>query len=173
MRTVGGRTDYFGRVLPSQRFNNQDVAEFRASLLLKPSDTITNTTIFTYHTDNNRQTPKATFLRPGFGFPTSVLSLPPYVADVSVDLDHKASSTWAVINTTTVDLSDSLTLKNIFGHIHAKALTAYPQDTDGTSHLDRQCASASPTEKFPDYRGDPASGPGDGRSLHLDPRRSD
>jgi iron complex outermembrane receptor protein len=132
MRTVGGRTDYFGRVLPSQRFNNQDVAEFRASLLLKPSDTITNTTIFTYHTDNNRQTPKATFLRPGFGFPTSVLSLPPYVADVSVDLDHKASSTWAVINTTTVDLSDSLTLKNIFGHIHAKALTAYPQDTDGT-----------------------------------------
>jgi iron complex outermembrane receptor protein len=54
------------------------------------------------------------------------------VADLSVDLSREASSTWAAINTTTIDLSDSLTLKNIFGHIHAKAYTAYPQDTDGT-----------------------------------------
>jgi iron complex outermembrane receptor protein len=132
MRTVGGRTDYLGRVLPSQRFANQDVAELRASLLLQPSDSISNTTILTYHTDKNRQTPKASHLRPGFGFPTSVLSLPKYVADVSVDLSHEASSTWAAINTTTIDLSDSLTLKNIFGHIHAKSFVTYPQDTDGT-----------------------------------------
>jgi iron complex outermembrane receptor protein len=132
MRTVGGRTDYFGKVLPSQRFNNQEVAEFRASLLLQPSDNISNTTILTYHTDKNRTTPKATHLRPGFGYPASVLTLPPYVADVSVDLRHKASSTWAVINTTTIDLSDSLTLKNIFGHIRAKGYTVYPGDTEGT-----------------------------------------
>jgi iron complex outermembrane receptor protein len=132
MRTVGGRTDYFGRVLPSQRYNNQDVLQLRASLLLNPSDNISNTTILTYHTDENRGTPKASHLRPGFGFPTSVLSLPKYVADVSVDLDRRASSTWAVINTTTIELSDTLTLKNIFGHIHSKSYTSYPQDTDGT-----------------------------------------
>jgi iron complex outermembrane recepter protein len=135
MRTVGGRTDYFGRVLPSQRFNNQDVAEFRASLLLKPSDDISNTTIFAYHTDKNRATPKASHLRPGFGYPASVLSLPKYVADISVDLSRTPSSTWAVINTTTLDLSSALTLKNIFGHIHAKAYTSYPQDTDGTPFI--------------------------------------
>jgi iron complex outermembrane receptor protein len=129
MRTVGGRTDYFGRVLPSQRFNNQDVAELRASLLLQPSDSISNTTILTYHTDKNRQSPKASHLRPFFGFPESVLALPKRVADLSVDLSREASSTWAAINTTTIDLSDSLTLKNIFGHIHAKG---YTQDTDGT-----------------------------------------
>jgi iron complex outermembrane recepter protein len=132
MRTVGGRTDYFGQVLPSQRFANQDVAELRASLLLQPSDSISNTTILTYHTDKNRQSPKASHLRPFFGFPDSVLSLPKRVADLSVDLSREASSTWAAINTTTIDLSDSLTLKNIFGHIRAKAYTTYPQDTDGT-----------------------------------------
>jgi iron complex outermembrane receptor protein len=119
-------------VLPSQRFNNQDVAQVRASLLLQPSDSISNTTILTYHTDKNRQSPKASHLRPFFGFPESVLALPKRVADLSVDLSREASSTWAAINTTTIDLSDSLTLKNIFGHIHAKAYTAYPQDTDGT-----------------------------------------
>jgi iron complex outermembrane receptor protein len=132
MRTVGGRTDYFGQVLPSQRFNNQDVAQLRASLLLQPSDSISNTTILTYHTDKNLQTPKASHLRPGFGYPASVLSLPKYVADVSVDLRHAPSSVWAAINTTTIDLSDSLTLKNIFGHIHAKSFVTYPGDTDGT-----------------------------------------
>lgn len=40
---------------------------------------------------------------------------------------------WAVTNTTTIDLSDSLTLKNIFGYSHARAIDATGQT--GTPYL--------------------------------------
>ena len=69
VRTIGGRTDYFGHILPSQTFANQDVTEVRATLLLKPSDSFTNSTIFTYHTDSNRGSLQAQYYNsfgPGF-----------------------------------------------------------------------------------------------------------
>jgi len=144
-RTIGGATDAFGKVLPSQRVDNQDVYELRASLLVEPAEGLSNTTIFTYHSDHNLGSMTTTTLRSGvFGvgsdpnapIPTTAVGLPavgPHVLDTDVDLaDRGRSRIWAVINTTTLTLADELTLKNIFGYIHARDYTDGPFDSDGT-----------------------------------------
>jgi iron complex outermembrane recepter protein len=134
-RTIAGRTDVFGKVLPSQRYDNQDVTELRATLLLKPADGITNSTIFTYHTDTNRSTTKLAAVRPGSGFAflAPLIIDDVHLADVDLDLTKKPSHIWAAINTTTVDLSDSILVKNIFSHIHSSGSSSNPTDTDGTA----------------------------------------
>jgi len=144
-KTIGGATDAFGKILPSQRVDNQDVYELRASLLVEPVEGLSNATVFTYHSDKNLGSMTTTTLRSGvFGvgsdpnapIPTPAVGLPavgPHVLDTDVDLaDRGRSRTWAVINTTTLNLTDELTLKNIFGYIQAKDYTDGPFDSDGT-----------------------------------------
>jgi len=138
-QTIAGNTDVFGHVLPSERYDNQDVREGRITLLVKPLDNLQNSTIFAYHWDNNRNTSKATVVDPttqlggfiSFLYP-NVTRLSPYVADISTELFHPPSQNWAVINTTTYDLTSDITLKNIFGYINAKGITDVASDVDGT-----------------------------------------
>jgi iron complex outermembrane receptor protein len=138
--TVAGNTDAFGNVLPSQSFNNQDDQDFRATLLLRPNDRLTNSTIFAFDSNNTRATPKATIVSP-YGFLSFVgaaypklLTYGPYTADIGVNLDHGANTSYEVINTTTYDLTSNLQLKNIFGFIDAGGYTNSGADTDGTPY---------------------------------------
>jgi iron complex outermembrane recepter protein len=55
----------------------------------------------------------------------------PWISDINVPLFHKAKSTF-VINTTTLELSPSLTLKNIFAYNHSQADDGF--DYDGTPY---------------------------------------
>ncbi|MBV9842335.1 MAG: TonB-dependent receptor [Sphingomonadaceae bacterium] len=143
--TTGGFVDRFGNLLPEQYFDNQDVTEVRGTLLLKPTDTFTNSTIFTYHTDKNRGTTQVNKVNPAspYGplinaFYTKTNGVPDYLTDgprvteENVDLRRPPSSTFAVINTSTLALADALTVKNIFGYIHSTGWGNNPGDADGS-----------------------------------------
>jgi iron complex outermembrane receptor protein len=123
-----------GLPLGSQTFNSYNQNEFRATLLVRPSDRLTNTTIFTYHYDHNVFGSGAgianiftgaseTFPRePGFGTLTT-----------SSDIVSGTPSTnsWAAINTTQFDLTSDIYLKNIFGYVSAKGYIQQGLDADG------------------------------------------
>ena len=130
-------TDPFGKVLPSVDINNQDVSQLRATLLLKPSDNFTNSTLLTFSADNNRGSLQAQFYptpdKIVNGVTVTQAPIPASVATpgvtprlfyTNIDLRHAASSTWAVINTSTLKVGDNLTVKNIFGYINASGVTA-------------------------------------------------
>lgn len=55
----------------------------------------------------------------------------PYLVDIDGSLIHRASI-WTITNTTSLDLSDQLTIKNIFGYGSSHTLDG--QDYDGTSY---------------------------------------
>jgi iron complex outermembrane recepter protein len=137
--TIGGNTDLFGHVLGPQRYDNQDVHEGRATLLVTPVDNFQNSTILAYHSDDNLNTTKATVVDPttalggaiSFLYP-NVTKLPPYVADISVDLAHPPTENYAAINTSTYEITPNLTVKNIFGFIDAKGITDVASDVDGS-----------------------------------------
>jgi iron complex outermembrane receptor protein len=147
--TLGGRKDDFGVTLPSQSYNNENVREGRATLTLRPTDELSNTTIVAYHWDNNRATPAATAINP-FGFLEfaalfappcfstveacypNLLHLGPYKADINVNLDHLPTTNLEVVNTTTYNLTGNLVVKNIFGYVEAHGITNQAADTDGT-----------------------------------------
>jgi len=144
-RTFGGGVDAFGKVLAPIDIDNQDVFEGRATLLVEPVEGLTNTTLFTYHADRNLGSMGTAALNsryfggstlPDAPVPLTQAGLPalqPNRLDTSVDLGARGwSNTWAVINTTTLELADSIKLKNIFGYIHASDYTDGPLDSDGT-----------------------------------------
>jgi iron complex outermembrane receptor protein len=136
---TGPFKDLFGNLLPSQTYDNQDVQGFRATLLVRPTDKLRNSTIFAYNSIDNRDTPKAVVFNPASKLGGGELALypylqtlPDYVSAVDVNLDHKANTSWAVINTTTYDLTSDLTLKNIFGYIDSTGFTNEANDSDGS-----------------------------------------
>lgn len=140
-KTLEGSKDIFGNSLPSQDTFNQDVTELRATLLLRPTDTLTNSLLVTYHSDNNRGSLQAQFYanpdkagvtQPPIPATTATPGVTPRRFYNNVDLDHQPSHAWAVINTTSLELNDDLTLKNIFSHIRASGVTANPSDYDGS-----------------------------------------
>ena len=133
-------SDPDGELLSPQRYDNQDVTEARATLLLKPTDNLTNSTIFTFHADENRGAMR--LIKVNLGQPTfyGQLANASYLdyntssyraTRINVDLHRKASQTFAVINTTALDVADNFTIKNIFGYINAKAFTNNPNSVDG------------------------------------------
>lgn len=117
-------------------YNNQDVTELRASIRLTPTDRIENTTVLTYHRDHNRGNttggllvvrsggvPVGTEPSPGSGTYDGYLSSPPV---------RPQNESYAAINTTTFDLTDSMTLKNIFGYIRSEGYVLDGYDPDGS-----------------------------------------
>jgi iron complex outermembrane receptor protein len=138
-QTVAGNTDLFGHVLGQQRYDNQDVHEGRATLLVTPVENFQNSTILTYHFDDNLNTTKATVVDPttalgggiSFLYP-NLTKLSPYVADISVDLAHPPTENYAAINTSTYEITPNITIKNIFGFIDAKGITDVASDVDGS-----------------------------------------
>lgn len=134
-RTVGGETDFTTfKPLPVQYFNNQDVIELRGTLKVDLTDTLTNSTIVTWHSDKNRSSSKAVRARAGTALggalATSILA-DPQLATLDTNLDRDWSSTFGVINTTTWDVTDNLRVKNIFSYIAARGYGNNPADVDG------------------------------------------
>lgn len=125
--------------LPVDRddYNNQDVTELRGSVRLTPFEGLENTTVVTYHRDHNRGNttgglllvrgptgaPAGSEPTPGFGTYTGFLSSPPV---------RPPSHSYAIINTTGLDLTDALTVRNIFGYINAQGYVLDGYDPDGS-----------------------------------------
>ena len=125
------------KALPAQTYDNQDVTEFRGTLLVRPVEGLENSTLLTFHTDGNRATAGAGLNIIGLGQPNGLGAFytPGYgtrYSNLDVNLSRPHSSVWAVINTTTYKVVEDLTLKNIFGYINARGYTDQPQDSDGT-----------------------------------------
>ena len=123
-----------GAPLGEQTFNNVNTTEFRASLRLNPLDNLENTTMFTWHRDKVRSSSSSGIWKnvltnayegfPGYGTKTAYLD---------TNLSKPSSRSWALINTTTLDVSDSIRIKNIFGYVKATGYTNDGADSDGTT----------------------------------------
>jgi len=141
MHTYAGSIDAAtGKVLPAQTYDNVNIKEFRATLRLRPVAGLENSTIFTFHTDDNRSSAGAGLNILGLGAPNGqgAFFTPGYgtrYSSLDTDLDRAASNVWAVINTTSYNLMDALTVKNIFGYVNASGYTNDPSDSDGTAVL--------------------------------------
>jgi iron complex outermembrane recepter protein len=128
MHTTGGTNEVTGLPLPSQDYDSEDVKELRATLRLQPTDGLENTTILTYHWDQNLSsagpglnilgigTPngQGAFYSPGYGTRNVTYGF---------DLNHPPTEIWALFNTSTYDLTPDLTVKNIFGYINSSGYT--------------------------------------------------
>ncbi len=136
----GTPNDLTGVPMGSQTYDNVDTTELRASLLLRPTDNLTNTTIFTYHTDKTRSSGGSGLMLngyyatvPGYAFGQTAPE-PGYgtrYTGTGVDLTKPATNVYAVINTTTYDFNPNLLVKNIFGYINAEGFTDDAADSDG------------------------------------------
>jgi iron complex outermembrane receptor protein len=129
-------------ILPAQRYNNQDVQEFRATLLMRPTDQLTNSTILTFHKDRNISSAGAGLFANVFGADPSVpfnavTPAPGYGTQRSFsDLrlgGNPPNKVWAIINTTTYDITDNLMLKNILGYIDASGTVGSGTNADGST----------------------------------------
>jgi iron complex outermembrane receptor protein len=136
---LGPWRDPEGQLLPPQTFNNQEDRDFRATLLLRPNDQLTNSTIFAFDSFNTRATAGAQIIIPTSPLGGAVLSLypdilktGPYVVNVDTNLDHPASTSFEVINTLTYGISSDLRIKDIFGFIEAHGITNQAADVDNT-----------------------------------------
>jgi iron complex outermembrane receptor protein len=139
-----------GAPMTAQSWNNQNEREVRVSLLVRPTENLTNTTIFTYHWDhtahssgagllfNNGAAPLAS--NPGLaavyaGHPIgTAFPAPGYnTRDSALDIDigTPTNKIWAIINTTNWDITSDITLKNIFGFIDSTGYVDMGTDADG------------------------------------------
>jgi iron complex outermembrane receptor protein len=96
---------------------------------------LTNTTLVTYHYDRNLggTTRPSYLLRNALGAPIGTLEgldPDPYKGFISTDPRHPGNKSFAAINTTALELSDTLTLKNIFGYIRSTGYSNDGNDTD-------------------------------------------
>ncbi|MEX6725432.1 TonB-dependent receptor [Parapedomonas caeni] len=136
-KTLGGELDLTTFTpLPVQDYNNQDVIELRGTLRVDLSDTLTNSTIVTWHGDKNRSSSKVIKGRSGTAFGAGVT--PSIIDDaqrstLDTNLDRDRSSTFAIINTTTWDISENLRVKNILSYISARGYGNNPSDVDGAA----------------------------------------
>jgi iron complex outermembrane receptor protein len=148
-RTFGGNLEVFtgpgtGRpavYLPAQNYNDEDVQEIRATLLLRPTDTLTNSTIFTFHEDRNVTSAGAGLFANVFGAPgspfDSVTPAPGYntqrsYSDIPLG-GNPPYQVWAIINTTSFKIAPNLTLKNIFGFIDSSGYSDDGTNADGSA----------------------------------------
>jgi len=131
-------TDPFGNPVRRQSLENQDVEGLRATLTLRPTEGLQNTTIITYDRSENRSSPAAAIVAPTapLGFLTQfyphLLQLGPRTVATDLDLSRRPAQDLGVINTTSYELTPSLTLKNIFGYIKAKGVSNTSSDVDGS-----------------------------------------
>lgn len=139
-RTFPGNIDRLtGKVLGEQRYNNQDVSEIRATLLIEPSDRFSNSTILTYHDDKNIASAGAGLQvsaadraagsgsTPSHGFGT-------LFSDSDVEFGRQGHNrVLALINTSTFNVSDDVSLKNIFGYIHSNGNYSQGTNADGSA----------------------------------------
>ncbi|WP_242124221.1 TonB-dependent receptor [Sphingobium sp. Sx8-8] len=128
-----------GKPLGSQTFNNVNQTQFRASLLVTPSDTISNLTVLSYEVDKTRASGLGGIINKYFltGNPADLgkYQATPmcgkYCGYVDTNLTKPATKVYFVANTTTLGLSDTINLKNIVGYIKSVGYTNDAADSDG------------------------------------------
>ncbi len=132
--------------------NNHSI---RASLRIQPTDTITNDTMFDYyHQRQSPNTDRVTGYSAAFIcslYPedcvngiskayTEALSLPLRKADYGTNSNINRGTYWGISNTTTFALSDTFSIRNIFGYRHDKLDSLEENDAtylpilEGTNH---------------------------------------
>lgn len=123
-------------VITGQEYGGEDTSSARVSALWDITDTVENLTIFTW--DQARSEGRASVvvaLNPTRFGPTTPIaqSLARQqqrdIDDVEADYPQwEHVDAWGVFNTTTVELGDELTLKNIMGYRDVQYASAYDQD---------------------------------------------
>ena len=127
-----------GLPVDSIDYNNKQITELRGSIRLTPSAELENRTIITYHRDRNRGGTSGglVVVRDGLGRPVGTAPSPgtgTYTGYLSATPQRPASRSYAIINTTSYDVSDTLTVRNIFGYKNARGYVLDGYDPDGTS----------------------------------------
>jgi iron complex outermembrane receptor protein len=122
-----------GGLLGRQEFSNQNTDEVRATLLWRPSDAFENSTIVTWHRDDTKSSSGGGLMLDGSGNTVHEPGYNTRTAYIDTNLDKPANTAVAFINTTTIELAEQLSLKNIFGYIHAEGYTNDAADADGTA----------------------------------------
>lgn len=128
-----------GLPVDSIDYNNKDVTELRGSVRLTPTDGFENVTIVTYHRDHNLGGTSGSYrvIRdPGTGVPVGTANAPgvgEYTGYLSATPARGPNRAYAIINTTSLDVGENLTLRNIFGYKRAKGYVLDGYDPDGTS----------------------------------------
>jgi len=124
-----------GATIGSQNFNNVDTTQLRASLLLKPADGVENTTVVSYQIDKSRASASVSLDRTSATTAVLAPTCGTYCAYIDVDLDKPASHFLVVANTTKIDLSDNVKLKNILGYIDSIGYGQVASDSTGSSNI--------------------------------------
>lgn len=141
-----GYTKDVGPYFPGKDYDNQDYGSVRASLTLRPTDRLEIYTVARYYeSDNNGGGTVLAQFNPALGVADGAPAVIVYpglataVADqqargprrVAYDLNQfSRTKYWQVINQTSYELTDSLTLKNIVSY--SKYQQAYGYDYDST-----------------------------------------
>jgi len=132
-----------GQPLGSQNFNNVDTTQFRASLYYAPTDGFENTTVASYQVDKTRSAPSGSLWQGARTAPSAsnpfgatVVAAPTcgdYCAYINVNLEKPASKYYIVENTTKLDLTEGLKLKNILGYINSAGYGNVATDSTASS----------------------------------------
>jgi iron complex outermembrane receptor protein len=124
---------YNTNLLTGQKLDDQNSYSWRASVLFKPNDSFENTLVYTAFEDiSNGIAQKVIASRIASQTPT----LSTYGATDFHNFESNLSPRYAksqssnLINTTSLDLTDTITLRNIAGYRTVKANTS--EDTDGS-----------------------------------------
>jgi len=141
---VGGRIQYrdgFGRnVLNGQQMSNLNTESYRISVLFEPTDNISSYTVANVFSGRTNGTVFALYqVRPGSAatglFPGLSQALTDQLARGLFQVENDAptydiTKTWSISNTTSFDINDNLTLKNIVGY--RKVDNKFGGDFDGS-----------------------------------------
>jgi iron complex outermembrane receptor protein len=132
-----------GKTIGSQTFDNVNQTQLRASLLVEPTDNLRNTTVLSYAVEKSRSAAGAGIMQgprttptPDNPFGVTVLPTPNcgrYCSYLDISTYKPATRNYFLANTTALDLTDHLQLKNIFGYIYSRGYTNDATDSDGFS----------------------------------------
>jgi len=134
------RNGYTTDVLSGRRYDDENSYNARASILWKPTATLENYTVADYYKSDENGTSNVLYaIRPTGAASTVFPNFPTLFAQqkergprrIAINqFLYSRAKAYGVANTTTLDLSDTLVLKNIFGYRNVRAANSI--DIDGT-----------------------------------------
>ena len=126
-----------GRPTERTKYNNRDTTDLRGTIRFTPGDRFENSTIVTYHRDRNfgGLTGGLLLVRDATGAAVGGEVAPgagTYSSYGTISPRRPKSEALAIINTTSLELTNSLKLRNIFGYIRAEGYTLDFNDSDAS-----------------------------------------
>ena len=132
-----------GKTIGSQTFDNVNQTQLRASLLVEPTDNLRNTLVLSYAVDKSRSAAGGALMQgprttptPDNPYGVTVMPTPRcgrYCSYLDISTYKPATRNYFLADTLTYDLTENITLKNIFGYIQSKGYTNDATDSDGFS----------------------------------------